>query len=312
MKHKSATYVPCLMLVVYALLVLSRFLLGAVQDVSSNAFLSVSIVELLVFLVPLAFYCGLNRISFLKAVPFRLPAWRDGVFCLYVALAFLFGAATIKYLVCVFVSPAAAETTSLIHVPLYTTNTPLVVLCFIFLPAVLEQMLFSGLVLSEYRSFGGVASVLMSAVMFAMAHFSFANFAFYLFFGFAMALCTRITGSVLPSVLISAGAFALDLYLEDLFFEYMTQTGTSALLFFFFCGLFLLFCVLAVAHLEKSFLRRANSARESARAALEDVRKREQKPEEELSFGARMRLCFLSPVFILLIALFVLVASGVL
>ena len=106
----------------------------------------------------------------------------------------------------------------------------------------------------------------------------------------------------------------MDLYFEDLFFDYITQTGTSALLFYFFCGLFLLFSVFAVAHLEKSYGKRARSAKESARAALEAAHRRTHGDEsgEELSFVAALRLCFLSPVFILLIALFVLMASGVL
>lgn len=314
MKHKNTAYVPLLMLVVYALLALSQMLLGAVQDVSSNAFLSVSIVQFLVLLLPLAFYCGLNRLSFVSAVSLKLPKWRDVPFCLYVAMAFLFGGATLKYLTCAFFGRAVAATSSLLTVSLYTSNTPLVILCFIFLPAILEQLLFSGLVLSEYHRYGDVCAVLMSGVMFAMAHFSFENFGFFLFYGLALALCTRVTGSILPAILIAAGSFALDLYFEDLFFDYITQTGTSALLFYFFCGLFLLFSVFAVAHLEKSYGKRARSAKESARAALEAAHRRTHgdEPGEELSFVAALRLCFLSPVFILLIALFVLMASGVL
>ncbi len=312
MKHKNTTYVPLLMLCVYVLLALSRILLSAVQDVSSNAFLSVSIVQFLVFLLPTAFYCGLNRRSVLKAVPVRLPALRDVPFILYVTVAFLFGAATLKYLTCAFFSESVAQTSSLVTVSLYTSNTPLVVLCFIFLPALLEQALFSGLVLSEYREYGDVCAVLMSGMMYAMAHFSFENFGFHVFTGLALALVTRVTGTVLPAFLIAAASAALDLYYEDLFFDYITQTGTSALLFYFFCGLFLLFSFFAVAHLEKSYARRARSAKESARAALEKAKRTEEKEETELRFSARLRLCFLSPVFILLIALFVLLASGVL
>ncbi|MBR6530721.1 MAG: hypothetical protein IKT43_04825, partial [Clostridia bacterium] len=268
MKHKNTTYVPVLMLVVYVLLALSRMLLGAVQDVSSNAFLSLAIVQFLVLLLPTAFYCGLNRRSFLKTVPFRLPALRDVPFILYVTLAFLFGEATLKYLVCVFFSESVAKTSSLITVSLYTSNTPLVILCFILLPAVLEQMLFSGLVLSEYRDYGDVISVAMSAVLFAMAHFSFENVGFFLFYGLCTALVTRVCSSVIPAILIGIASTAFDVYLEDMFFDYITQTGTSALLFYFFFALFLLFSVFAVSYLEKSYARRARSAKESARAAL--------------------------------------------
>lgn len=312
MKQKTATFVPLLFLAVYALLAFSQPLVGAVGDVSSNAFLSVSIVQFMVLLLPLAFYCGLNRRSFFKLVPLKLPALRDVPFVLFVACAFLFGEATLKYLTCAVFSQSAAQTSALVGVSLYTSNTALVILCFILLPAVLEQMLFSGLVLSEYHEFGDLIAILMSALFFAMAHFSFENFFFYLFYGFALALVTRITGTVLPAVFIAAISFALDVYLEDLFFDYITKTGTSSLLFYFFCGLFLLFSFFAVAHLEKSYARRARSVKEGARAALEEALPRKNREQDTLTFGAKLRLCFFSPLFILLICLFVLLASGIL
>ena len=131
-----------------------------------------------------------------------------------------------------------------------------------------------------------------------------------------MALVTRITASILPAALIAALSAALDLYYESLFFEYVTLPGTGSILFYFFCGLFLLFSVLAVSHLEKSYARRARSVKESALVALEEARREQESERKEeksrLSFGAKLRLCFLSPVFILLIALFVIRASGVL
>ncbi len=335
MKHKNTIFVPLLMLVVSVLLALGEKLLSAVRNASSNVFLSVSIVWLLVVLLPIAFYCGLMRRSFTKVVSLRLPAWHDLPFVFFVAVAYLFGAATIKYLNVAFFSVEAANVSSLISTPLYTvSNVPLTVLCFILLPAVLEQTLFSGLVLSEYREYGDIVSIAMSALMFAMAHGSFSGFVFYLFTGFCMALVTRISSSVLPAVLIAAVAAALDLYYETLFFEYISQVETGSILFYFFCALFLLFCVFAVSYLERSYARRARSVKESALVALEEAHRKEtsskseksdQKTEEsprdkkafgtfngELSFGAKLRFAFLSPVFILLVALFLLRASGVL
>lgn len=315
MTHKKVTYVPLLMLVVYALLALSQALLNAVQDVSTNAFLSVSVVWFMVILLPMTFYCGLNRRSFWRSVPMRLIAPRDIPFVFYALCAFLFGAATIKYLTCAFFSQAAAETSSLITVSLYTSNTPLLVLCFICLPAVLEQALFSGLVFTEYREYGAVIPIAMSALMYAMAHFSLENFAFHLFCGAVTALLVYVTDSVLPSILVSGAAFALDLYYEELFFDSVTQSGTSGLLFYFFFALFLLSCVFAVSHLEKSYARRARSAKESARAVLQEEASRRDKQEAvetPLSFPARLRLCFLSPVFILLVILFILLSTGIL
>ena len=338
MKHKNTIFVPTLMLVVSLLLAFGEKLLSAVRQASSNVFFAVSIVWFLVVLLPIAFYCGLTRHSFTGVVPLRLPAWRDVPFVFFVAIAYLFGAATIKYLSVAFFSVQAAATSSLISTPLYTvSNLPLTILCFILLPAVLEQMLFSGLVLSEYREYGEIISIGMSALMFAIAHGSFEGFVFYLFTGFCMALVTRISSSILPAVLIASVAAAFDLYYETLFFEYVSQVETGSILFYFFCALFLLFSFFAVSYLERSYARRARSVKESALVALEEAHrkgaladeKKEEHPDKlrepslrgkkesdaakrELSFGAKLRFVFLSPVFILLIALFLLRASGVL
>lgn len=313
MKHKSLTYVPILLLAVALLLYASDAIIGAVQQVGTNVFLSVFIVQLLVLLVPMAFYCGLARRSFLKVVPLRGVRLTDVPFVLWLSLAFLFGAATVKYLTCAFFTEAESMTSSLISVSLYTTNTPLVILCFILLPALLEQALFSGLLVYEYRPYGKTVALLFCALCYAMCHFSFVNFGYYFFFGLCMGLLALLTDSLLPGVLLSALSFAADVYLEDVFFEYVSQTGSSVLLFYFFCGLFLLFSFFCVSSLEKSYARRARSVREGAKAALEEAAggRGGKAKQTELTLPARIRLVFLSPTLILFVVLFVLFAAGV-
>ncbi len=319
MKHKTLTYAPTLLLVIYVLLGLSDVFLAAVQDASSNAFLSVSIVEFLVLAMPVAFYCGLNRLSFLKVVEVRPIAWRDVPFALYVLFAFLFGCGCLKFVTGALFTPEVARSATLITTPLYTSNTPLVVLCFILLPALLEQVVFSGLVLNLYRPYGALVAVCVSALTYAMAHFSLHNFVYYFFCGFLLALLTQVTRSVLPAMVVSAFATFADLYYQNQFLEYVSSSGSGTLLFYFFGVLFLLFCVLAVAHLERSYARRARSVQEGAKLALEEEVSRrrrtegaEASEEEDLTFAHRLRMIFLSPVFILLVVVFLLFATKVL
>lgn len=106
--------------------------------------------------------------------------------------------------------------------------------------------------------------------MFAMGHFSFENFVFYLFCGIVFGVMTQVSGSIVPAMVLHVLYNLIDVYYESTFFDYVAKTGSSAVLFYFFCGLFLLFFVLTLGNLEHTYARRARNVREGAKRALEE------------------------------------------
>lgn len=312
MKDRAVIFAPLLAFAVLVLVSFSGAMVDAVQSVSSNAFLSVSIIQFLVFLLPIAFYCGFCRIPFFSAVRFGKLEWNQVFFLLSISLCFFFGAATLKYLGFALFGGALSHTGSVISAALYTNNAPLVLLCFVLFPAVLEEVLFRGVLFLEYRPYGPLFSIPVCAILFSMAHFSLANFVFYLFAGLVFGAMVQITGSILPSILLHTVYNGLNLYFEEPFFNYLKQTKGSVVLLFFFAALFLLFLFLTVSNLEHLYARRARSVREGKKKALQAAKARElSKPEKPKSASMRFREVFLSPTFILTIALFLLRATGI-
>lgn len=76
-------------------------------------------------------------------------------------------------------------------------NVILTVLVLVLLPALLEELMFRGLVLREYEKYGLVPTVLFSSVCFAMFHFSFAEFPYYFISGIIISVVALITGSII-------------------------------------------------------------------------------------------------------------------
>ncbi len=316
MKNKAAFTAPFLLCVVFVLLCLSGAMVDAVQSVSANSYISVSIIQIFVLLLPVAFYCGIRRLSFFASVRIRPVRWRDIPFLLLCACVFLFGAATLKFLGFSLFGAAAAHTAPLIaELPLGTSNAPLVFLCFILIPALLEELLFRGLIFSEYRFYGPFGAILVSAAMFAMGHFSFENFVFYLFCGIVFGVMTQVSGSIVPAMVLHVLYNLIDVYYESTFFDYVAKTGSSAVLFYFFCGLFLLFFVLTLGNLEHTYARRARSVREGAKRALEEEasRQKAQKNEpESAAKGEKLREIVFNPGVVVLVILFLIRATGIL
>ena len=58
-----------------------------------------------------------------------------------------------------------------------------VLLSIVIIPAVCEELFFRGVVLAEYRTLGEGNAIILSAVCFAMLHFSVSGFPIYLFIG---------------------------------------------------------------------------------------------------------------------------------
>lgn len=70
------------------------------------------------------------------------------------------------------------------------------------LPALLEELLFRGIVVAEYERRGAFRSLLMSALLFALCHFDLRNLLVYLFSGALLALVLYATNSLISVMLL--------------------------------------------------------------------------------------------------------------
>ncbi|MBQ3075688.1 MAG: CPBP family intramembrane metalloprotease [Clostridia bacterium] len=320
MKLKSNTYAPILFGVILILVGIASILSRVIERVSVDAFLSSAIVQLIVFLLPIAFYCRVRGSGATAGLNFRFTAFKSLPFILNMALIFFVGSMLLRYVGLFFFEEAMVKTPDAVCFSAKSSNSFLHVLGTMILPAVLEEVAFRGILLEEYRPYGASWSVAISSLMFAMLHLSFENFAYYLFMGVVLGVITLASDSVLPAVALHLGISASHEYIRPAVVEYLRQAGKSMILPYLLLALFLILFVSMFSGLEniyqsKAFEEILQSRKELLRKELEKVRiARDDTPKESKgkAFLRISREIFLSPTFLVCIVLFIFLASDVL
>ena len=315
MKLKSSVYAPILVGVVMLLVGFSDELIRLVNRVSSDAFLSVAIIQFLVFLLPVAFYCRVFGVNFVSSLKFRGFSWKKVPVLVTLLLLFFTGSLVLRFFGIFLFDGAMVNTPDAVYVAnIYSSNRVLTALCFILIPALLEEILFRGIVLEEYARYGAGVAVTVSALCSAMLHASFGNFAYYFFMGVIFGAAAWITRSLIPAVAFHLIKNVWYLYASASTANYLRQAGKSALLPFLLIAAVLLLLFLFFSQMEGLYVFRArDELRESRKEVLErEVKEEKAEPEEEKKNRFLVfREVFLSPTFLLIVVLFILQAVGV-
>lgn len=310
MKNKNALFAPALLCVIYVLTGLSQTLVGFLSGISDSDLLSIIIIQCLVFLLPVAFYCKLRNINFLSAlslkpVSLNMLGFSIISFCLYFT-----GGAIIKYIGSAFMDLPSAG-----GIPIYELHpgqTGLVVIAYIVLPAILEEMVFRSIMIHEYSPYGGFFAITVSALSFAMLHFSFSQLPIYFLAGIIFASVTYVSRSVIPAMLLHLANNTVNVFFPDVFSQYVSRTGNSVLLFYILVAIFLLLLYLWFNQLEYIYNKKADDTARDRRAQLLFLES-EKKLREQVnrpSFLSRFRQVFLSPGLLAAAAVFILKSLG--
>lgn len=315
MKLKSSVYAPILFGVVMVLVGFSQQLVALVNRVSEDAFLSVAIIQFLVYLLPVAFYCRVFNINFVSSLKFRGFSWKKLPLACTLLLLFLVGSAVLRYFGIFFFDGAMLNTPDAVFIPIYSDNRFLTVLCFMIIPALLEEILFRGIILEEYARYGAFFAVSVSAIAFAMLHASLENFFYYLFMGLVFGSLTWICDSLFPAIVFHLLKNFLYFYSADAITDYIRQAGKSALLPYLLIAVLILLLFSLFSQMEGLYRDRA---RDDMRQTRKELLKREAAAEKKNAVAAKqnyfitLREIFLSPTFLIVVFIFVLQALQIL
>ncbi len=207
-KPKATMFTPVLLIVVFLLILAARFLSADALGLNENPYLAVVVIQLITYSVPSLFYYKVRGRDFSAKVRLRMFASSDILYLLYATVFMVAGVLLISVLMYT-VTPESFAASSTTDYASFAMNERFfdgayLVLAFAVLPAVTEEFLFRGIVIGEYERYGASIAVVMSAVMFAMSHFSFARFPVYFFSGIVLSGVTYATRSVVASVCIHA------------------------------------------------------------------------------------------------------------
>ncbi len=280
------------------LLVLTKYVNLEVLELNGNLYLSMAILQFLVFLLPSIFFCklrGQNYISRLKLTPFGLEKIIFVVFAVFVMIL----ACTAVRLGLHYLGFSPAEYT------LYGTGVPTVniniydqvyiLIVFALIPAVTEEFLFRGVMYAEYEEAGAVSSILLTAILFAMMHFSLPEFPVYFCGGILLGLVLYITQSVIAPMVVHFVYNLYSLFLEAYLFRFINRPENNIFFIFILLSLLLLFLTLMFSEAERVLY--ANGLK--AKPTPEYVSKNSKR-------GRKFLTAVLSPTFLLCVAVYLL------
>lgn len=258
MKLKNIHGAPLLLTIISVLLLAVQFADVSFLSVDGNAYLTVAVLEVIVFAIPSIFYARLRgkkylshmRLTFVKAVDIPIMIY---------ALGFMiFGGATLNYYLYKLIPGLyAASSTGAVTAGGLDSGfgTGLyAVISVAVLPAVTEEFLFRGIVLTEYERNGVLPAVILSSFTFSLIHFSFARLPVYFFYGVILALALYATRSLFATVIIHMANNVLVMLLEKYIYRAALRQGGGSVLFIFICtAAALVFAVLFFASSQRSY-----------------------------------------------------------
>ncbi len=247
-----------LVAVIYALLLLSRLIDAAFLDRDSQ-YLSIILLQLLIFPIPAYLYIRLRPRGYAKSL--RLRGIRlSHLFLLISAILMLISGCTLLGLLC---GMMRAQPSFTLYDTFASANDGTVgawirlVLAYGLLPAFCEELVFRGILCAEHEKHGILYASVISAVFFAFLHFDPSALPVYLFAGILLSLVMYVTRSLVAAMLVHFGYNLFGIFLQAGLSGYCKSTGSIGLLVVLLIALFLLASAFFCGEVARILRRRA-------------------------------------------------------
>lgn len=265
-RDRTLTLHPtALVLVTYILLLLSKII-----DITlinrENEYYSVVILQLMIFLIPGAIWCGFSGEKYVSEL--RLRPFKLNTLLLIVSGALLMASGGMLLSVLFGGSESLSQSFSLYDTFISkdngtVSNTIYLIMAYAVLPAVCEEFIYRGILCREYEQGGVLRAVVISSVFFALLHFNLTHLPLYLFCGAILALVLYATRSLLGAMLAHFLYNIFGLFGQPYMNNLYHLTGSMPFFLFLIASLALIlaavFCGEA-ARLYRGYLYRAYSA----------------------------------------------------
>jgi len=249
-KNKDTVFAPILLICVFIMLGGGSWLLssGAVGEkqlgLTENPYLAAVVLQLLIYALPSLFFCRIRGSEFRDKLRLKFPSFSQCLFLLY-ASVLLIGLSALISMGMYSMFPEHFAVGSADTYTAFARNAGIfdglyLVLAFAVLPAVTEEFLFRGIITASYERLGVSLTVFISALTFAMSHFSFSRFPVYFVSGLILALVMYATRSLPAAMLVHALNNVFILFLESYVLHIAEKQSISMILFTIIIGFFTL------------------------------------------------------------------------
>lgn len=246
MKIKSYTSAPILAIFVFLLTLCADNIIAGL-DMNINSYLLVcGAVQVVTYALPLLLYALLFGGVSVKRMRFTLPTAVSVPSQILLAVILLLGSSLISMLgIRLGFSGASESAVSAIGSP-----SALVLVIFAVVPAVCEEIVFRGVIMSSFEPCGIAPAVIGTSLLFAFAHMSVENFFVYFFSSVVLCFITYVSRSVISAILIHSLYNMVVLTLSDYISGIAAHLESFSLLFIVM--LFLLWILVIVTLTEST------------------------------------------------------------
>ena len=238
----------------FVLLLLSRLVDASLLDRNSE-FVGIILIQVLIFIIPAILYCKLRGESFAERIRLRTPRLSHIPFLLYLLVLMISGSLLTSILTGGIRSLEGSFT--LYDTFVARTSTPAqtayAILAYALLPAVGEELTYRSILCSEYEKRGVGVSIIASALLFAMLHFSFAHFLTYFVLGILLACAMYTTRSFLAPILLHVCYNIFCLFGQPYLSAFYVNAGSNEIFIFCVVVLFLLFAAFSAGEARKIY-----------------------------------------------------------
>ncbi len=327
MKAKASFSAPLFALILYVLLFASGFLQERLADAGGNLYLSVIILQILIFLLPAVIYCRLKGVGYAVKLNVRLfsPGKLGSVvmtalvlICGSVLIRFaqiyLFGMETFSF--SLFDSYIEAETSTEF---LFTATA------FAIVPALTEEFVFRSILLTEYNEggHGAVTATLIVSLLSSMMYFSLEALPIRFLASALLCMLTYVTGSSIASFLAHVVFNIYGVFGEKYILKALSDPSNKIISVFTFTLLFLVLAVILFGEFEHILRRMGQSGTPTPSYRLKKTEDgktpdvaateaaEEGEPSASLSEATKLGIeAFFSPTFLLCILAFAVAIFG--
>lgn len=247
-EYALSKYAPWLILSIYTLLLLSRFIDSAFLD-RGNQYLSTILLQLMIFPLPAYLYIRLKGKDFSKQLGLH-KIKLSHLFLLLSGILMLISGCTLLGLICGMMNAQPSftlyDTFASIHDGSAEASIRLI-LAYGLLPAFCEELVFRGILCAEYEKHGILFASVISSLFFAFLHFDLTALPVYLFAGLLLTAVRYVTHSTIASMIVHLGYNLFGIFVQAGLSGYCRSTGSIGLLVIllisflllsaaFFCG----------------------------------------------------------------------------
>lgn len=252
---RPRTGAPILVLATFLLLVLSRFIEGALTR-RGGEYIAVVLLQLFIFMLPAILYLQLRGERFTKRIricPIR-PQHLWFCFCMLAVMilsglliSILFGGISSLGGNFTLYNTFVARTDGSVWETLY------IILAYAVLPAFCEELVYRSILCAEYEELGTGVAVFVSALFFSMLHFSFPFFVNYLVLGILLAFVMYATRSALAPMLLHFFYNVFCLFGQPYLSAFYVNAGSNEIFLFCLITLLLLFSAFSAGEARKIY-----------------------------------------------------------